>query len=192
MLIQILEITGLFAGLLCVWLLIKQNIYTWPIGIFYVLVSLIIFWEAKLYADLLLHFLYLFMNFYGWYYWVHAGKTENRDLQVSASTLMEMGGFILISLVGTFIMGYFFQSNTDASLPYLDSATTVFSFTGMWLTARKKIENWYIWLIVDSLAAGIYYYKGLYFYSLLYLIYMAMAVAGYLAWKKSMLQAQVI
>jgi nicotinamide mononucleotide transporter len=189
---QILEIAGLIAGLVCVWLLIKQNIYTWPIGIFYVLISLIIFWDAKLYADLLLHILYLVMNMYGWFYWLNAGKNEKGNLPVSTSTSMEIGFFILISLSGTLAMGYLFQANSDASLPYLDSATTVFSFTGMWLTARKKLENWYFWLFVDTLAAGIYFYKGLYFYSLLYLVYMAMAVAGYLAWKKSMFQARIL
>lgn len=192
MLMQILEITGLIAGLLCVWLLIKQNIYTWPIGIFYVMVSLIIFWESKLYADLLLHFLYLFMNIYGWYYWVYARNRDKGDLLVTISNSIEMVFWVAISLLGTFIMGYLFHVNTDASLPFLDSATTVFSFTGMWLTARKKLENWYFWLFVDTLAAGIYFYKGIYFYSLLYLVYMAMAVMGYLSWKKSMLQARII
>ena len=74
----------------------------------------------------------------------------------------------------------------DASLPYWDSATSVLSVTGMWLTTKKKIENWYYWLIVDILATGIYMYKELYFYGILYFVYIFLAVAGYMAWKNSL------
>jgi nicotinamide mononucleotide transporter len=80
------------------------------------------------------------------------------------------------------------QEFTDASLSYWDSTTSILSVVAMWLTAKKKIENWIIWLVVDVLATGIYYYKGIYFYCILYLVYTGMAVAGYLSWRRSMNQ----
>ncbi len=181
-----LEILGLVTGLLAVWWLIKQNILTWPVGIIYVLASLIIFWKERLYADFALHIFYLGMNIYGWYYWKHGKKTGTEELPVTRTSGRTLLFLISLSLAGIFITGYFLTGFTDAALPYWDSATTILSLTGMWLTARKKIENWHFWLTVDILATAIYYYKGIYFYSFLYLIYIALAVSGYLSWKASM------
>ncbi len=189
--LSLYEFAGLITGLLCVWLLIKQNIWTWPIGIVYVVISLIVFWEARLYADLLLHFLYLGMNAYGWYYWLYGRKKNQIVIPVTKATHKQLTILLSISIVGTAASGFLFDTYTDASLAYWDSATTVFSLTGMWLTARKKIENWYYWFFVDVLATGIYFYKGIYFYAILYLIYIFLAVSGYLLWRKSLIQAAV-
>jgi nicotinamide mononucleotide transporter len=84
------------------------------------------------------------------------------------------------------VLGFTLHQYTDASLPYWDSTTTILSFTGMWLTARKKIENWVFWFIVDIIATGVYFYKGIYFYAFLYMIYIGMAVSGFITWKKAM------
>lgn len=183
---NVLELIGLASGLLAVFWLIRQNILTWPAGIVYVLVSLAIFWKERLYADLLLHIFYLFLNIYGWYYWIYGKKSGEQQLSVGTTPAAVLLPLVLLSIVGTLAMGYLMKRYTDAALPYLDSATTVFSFAGMWLTARKKIENWYFWFIVDLLATGIYFYKELYFYALLYLIYIALAVSGYIVWKKDL------
>lgn len=181
-----LELLGLVTGLLAVWWLIRQNILTWPAGIIYILASLIIFWREKLYADFALHIFFLAMNIYGWYFWSYAKKSENHKVPVTQINWSTLVILTLLSFVGIALTGYFLSEFTDAALPYWDSATTVLSITGMWLMARKKIENWYFWLIVDVLATGIYYYKGIYFYSILYIIYIALAVSGYLSWKSSM------
>lgn len=181
-----LEILGLITGLLAVWWLIKQNILTWPSGIVYILASLVIFWRERLYADFALHFFFLAMNIYGWYYWSYGKKPESNELPVTRTSRKILFLLIILSFAGIALTGYFLERFTDASLPFWDSATTIFSLTGMWLTARKKIENWHFWLIVDVLATAIYYYKGIYFYSFLYLIYIALAVSGYLSWKAAM------
>ncbi len=181
-----LEILGLATGLLAVWWLIKQNILTWPVGIIYVLASLIIFWRERLYADFALHIFYLGMNIYGWHYWKYGKKTETEDLPVTRTSGRTLFTIISISIAGILITGYALKRFTDAALPYWDSATTILSLSGMWLTARKKIENWHFWLTVDVMATAIYYYKGIYFYSFLYLIYIALAVSGYISWKTSM------
>ena len=181
-----LEAAGLFFGLACVILLIKENIWTWPAGILYVLVSFVIFFQAKLYADLALHVFFLVLNIYGWYYWLIGKKEAQERLSVSLTSRSVNIMLLLISGVGIMASGFLLESQTDASLPYWDSATSVLSVVGMWLTAKKKIENWYYWIVVDVLATGIYLYKEIYFYSLLYFIYCGLAVSGYYAWKKSM------
>lgn len=182
--IKLPELVGLVAGLLAVYWLIRQNIHTWPAGIVYVIVSLFIFWREKLYADFLLHVFYFFLNVYGWYYWIHGKKRRDAALRITSTRAATMWWLAGASLAGIFAMGYLMRSYTDAALPYWDSATTILSFTGMWLTARKKIENWYYWFVVDVLATGIYFYKEVYFYAFLYLIYVALAVSGYVSWKK--------
>jgi nicotinamide mononucleotide transporter len=186
----VFEMIGLILGLLAVWFLIKENIWTWPVGIVYVVFSLYIFWEAKLYDDFALHIFFLVMNVYGWWFWVYGKKKSEKELPVTTSTITTLVVVMVVSAVLIFINGYLLEKYTDASLPYWDSTTTILSLSAMWLTARKKIENWYLWLVVDILATGIYFFKELYFYSFLYLVYVGLAVWGYLEWEKSMLKSQ--
>jgi len=186
--IGLLELSGLIFGLLAVYFLIKENIWTWPTGIAYVLISFVIFWQQKLYADFALHVFFLVLNIYGWWYWIQGGNKKKNSDEVPI-TNAKVSILILVSVLsifGVFALGSLLHGYTDASLPFWDSATTILSLSGMWLTARKKIENWYFWFLVDILATGIYYYKGIYFYTVLYLIYIGLAVAGYISWKKTM------
>ncbi|MBL6449891.1 nicotinamide mononucleotide transporter [Fulvivirga sp. 29W222] len=191
------EATGLIFGLLAVIFLIKENILTWPSGIIYVLVSLVVFWREKLYADFALHIFFLVLNIYGWWYWIKGSRALKTDASSDKAEVTEevlithtpvhtLIILILISIMGIFSMGYVLETFTDASLPYWDSATTMLSLVGMWLTARKQLENWHFWFIVDVLATGVYYYKGIHFYSILYLVYIGLAVSGYLTWRKAM------
>lgn len=188
-----LELSGLIFGLLAVYFLIKENIWTWPTGIAYVLVSFVIFINNQLYGDFILHIIFLILNIYGWYYWIF-GKSKQEDLPVSTWGLKSNILVFIITCGGVWVFGYFldniqaiFPSVPPSALPYWDASTSVLSVTGMYLTTRKKLENWYYWFVVDILATGIYIYKGIYFYAILYFIYIGLAIAGFLAWKKSML-----
>ncbi len=186
--LKAMEFVGMVFGLLCVWFLIKQNILTWPMGIIYIIISFVIFFKAKLYADFLLHIVFLILNIYGWYYWVSSSNQSEDQLPVTHFRGLSMAGLILFSAGGVYLSGRLLEEYTDASLPYWDSTTSILSISAMWLTVKKKIENWAIWLIVNILAVGIYYYKGIYFYSILYLIYTGMAIAGYISWRRTMNQ----
>lgn len=185
------ELIGLITGLLAVVFLIRQHILTWPFGIAYVLVSFVVFWEARLYGDFILHVIFLVLNVYGWIHWVKG--SDKKELPVSklkpyqALRTLALTG-IMIFLFAKFLLYIpnLWEGVDPPSLPYWDSTTSMLSVTGIWLQARKKIDNWYYWLIVDVLATGIYFYKELYFYGVLYMLYIGMAVAGYLAWKKSL------
>tara|TARA_R110002050_G_scaffold300722_2_gene471966 strand:- start:111983 stop:112600 length:618 start_codon:yes stop_codon:yes gene_type:complete len=188
-----LELAGLVFGLLAVWFLIKQNILTWPAGIIYVFISFVIFWRIQLYGDFILHVFFLVLNVYGWYYWRKGDKKQ--ELKVTHYSFNTNVIIALITGVGVLVFGlflqnipYFFEGLAPASVPYWDATTSILSVTGMWLTTRKKIENWYYWLAVDIIASIIYIYKGIYFYSFLYGVYILMAVWGYLEWKKDAVQ----
>ena len=191
------ELSGLIFGVLCVVFLIKESILTWPFGIAYVITAFVVFWEAKLYGDFLLHIFFLAMNVYGWYYWVHGTKKSESNLTITKMSKNGSLSSLGLSIFGVLVFAQVlinipntFEEIEPAALPYWDSTTYILSVTAMWLTARKKIDNWYYWLFVNILATGIYFYKELYFFSLLYFLYIGMALMGYVAWKKTMLHSK--
>ena len=129
------------------------------------------------------------MNGYGWYYWAFGKRAANATLLPVVHVGVTMGAALAgVVTVATAAMGWFLANHTDAALPYWDSSQTVMSFAAMWMTARKHIENWLVWLVVDIIATGIYLVKGLEMYAVLYGVYIGMAVAGWLAWRQSMRQ----
>ena len=180
-----IEIFGLFTGTLSIALLIKQDIRTWPVGIAYTLASLYIFFTAKLYADFALHILFLIMSFYGWYNWSQGNKELNSELPVSSESKKVLIFSITICSFLIIFSSNLFIVYTDADLPYWDNTTSILSVLAIWLQSRKKIESWLFWLTIDILSVGIYFYKELYFYSLLYSIYVVMAFLGYVTWLES-------
>jgi nicotinamide mononucleotide transporter len=185
------EATGLVSGLLCVLLLIRQNIWNWPIGLLYSVVSVVVFYRSRLYAELPLQMFYIAMNAYGWYYWAFAKQPARPNAELPVTNITFRTSVVLtliVTLVGA-ATGWLFANRTNAALPYWDSAATTMSFAAMWMTARKQIENWYVWLAVDILETGIYLVKGIELYAVLYCVYIGMAVAGWWAWRTSQRRA---
>ena len=182
-----MEVLGQVSGLLCVWLLIKENIWTFPIGLFYALITVVIVFQAQLYADVVLNIYYVVVNAYGWYFW-RCGGAERRDeqeLKVGLVSKVQVRWLVLIIAFGTLLMGWLFVTYTDAELAYADSFTTVASFVAMYLSARKYLESWYLWFVIDVVQVALYLYKGIELYALLYLVYLGMAYLGWGAWKQS-------
>lgn len=187
-----LELAGLISGLICVWLLIKQNVWTFPIGLVYSLISVAVFIQVRLYADVLLSGYYVLMNAYGWYFWRFGGvRSASDELPVSRISAATGGTLAVLTAVATLAMGWFFSTQTDAAFPYWDSATTCMSFAAMWMTARKYLENWMVWLLVDVIATAIYYVKGIHFYAILYGLYLGMAILGWRAWQLAIIRQKV-
>ena len=181
------ELVGMVSGLVCVWLLIRQHVATFPIGLVYAFVSVAVFFEQRLYADVLLSGYYVLMNAYGWYYWLRGGERSGGDeLPVSRTPRSTSVWLVALGVVGIAAMGWLLDTRTDADLPYWDSGTTVMSFAAMWMTARKYIENWIVWLVVDVIATGMYVIKGIELYAVLYAVYLGMAIMGWRAWRRTM------
>jgi len=199
-----LEFVGLVLGLAAVLLLIRQSIWTWPVGLAYALISVWVFLNARLYADLLLHVFYVGMNLYGWWYWLNAkrepvgnpgperaderhGGAETGGLPVTRSRVAQLLVLGAIGLLGSLCMGFYFATYTNADYAYADSATTAFSFVAMWMQARKLLESWVLWFVIDIGACALYTIKGLDFYAILYLVYLALAVIGWRAWRRTLI-----
>lgn len=180
-----LEVIAVIFGLLCVGFSVRQSIWTWPTGLVQVSLYVVIFYQAKLYSDVILHVIYVGVQFFGWYQWLHGGKDHGR-LPVSELSGRARGGWITTAILGSAAWGSGMSSLTDAALPYGDAFTTVASLIAQWLMAKKKIENWLFWIVVDVVAVGIYTVKELYLTAGLYGVFLVMCVLGYRAWKRDL------
>lgn len=187
--INYIELLALVFGILAVGFNTKEIVWGWPTGIVGTILSGILFIEARLYSDLILHVFYVILGFYGWYEWLYGGRNK-QELKVSPLSKSRLLFLMILGGMGWAGFGYFFANYTDADLAYWDAFTTSFSFVGTYMLARKKIENWILWIVVDAVAAGIYFYKELFLLSLLYFLYLGLASYGFLNWRKSMRQEQ--
>lgn len=192
-----LEAAGLVSGVLCVWLLIKEHILTFPIGMLYAVVTVVVVARALLFADVLLNLYYVLMNAYGWYYWLYGGQQLREragELLPQRITVKTAVGLTLITLLGSVLMGYLFAQYTQADMAYADSLTTVASFVAMWMSARKYLSSWVAWFLIDIVQIFLYVLKGLssdpglFFYAALYTVYLAMAIWGWLSWRRRLAQ----
>src|ERR1041384_2788312 len=163
------EITGFIFGVAGVWLTIKESIWCFPVGLVNVILSLVLFFQQKLYSDVMQQCVYIVLLTYGWHNWIY-GKGLNKKLPVSFSSGKLLSVLLFICLCFSVIAGFIFNRYTDASLPYWDATATALSFTAQWMIAKKKIENWILWIIVNMMYIGIYIYKDLFLYAILFFI----------------------
>ena len=180
-----LEITGFICGIAGVFLTIKENPWCFPIGIANVTLSLFLFYGQQLYADALQQIVYVVLLTFGWYKWLH-GDIDSEQVKISSSSNSLLLICLLFWIGGSFTLGYLLANYTNASTPWPDSAATVLSFIAQWMVAKKKIENWLLWLVVNITYIAIYLYKDLSLYALLFTVYFCLAIWGYMQWKKEL------
>jgi len=181
-----LEIIATITGLLYIIYSIERNILLWPYGIASSAIFVYVCFHAGIYADMGLYAYYVLIGFYGWYHWYQgsASSNDNKDLPVKKTTLKQGMGLFIITLVIYFILLYLLKNHTSSTIPYWDSFTTAVSITATWMLTQKIMEHWILWILVDSITIGLYYYKGLYPAITLYLVYTILAFAGYFEWNK--------
>ena len=187
---QYIEILGTIVGLLYLWLEYRASIYLWVASVVMPAIYLVIYYQAGLYADFGINIYYLIIAVYGWAAWRYGfaiGRgSEGRELPIShtpARLWLPLAGVTSIVFVAIVWM---LINLTDSSVPYADAFTTALSVVGMWLLARKYIEQWWVWLVVDVVSVALYIYKDLHFTAALYALYAVVAIFGYRKWKKLM------
>lgn len=180
-----IEIAGAVLGVICVVLFVRQNVWAWPTGIVNVGLYIVVFYRAKLYADMGLQVVYVVVSLYGWYQWLHPGEGR-RELPVTRVSLREGVILGLVTLATGAFMAHTLATHTDAALPYWDSATVAVSLAAQWLMTRKKLENWMLWIGADLVMIGIYLVKALHPTAALYAVYTVLAILGLRTWRKSM------
>ncbi len=181
------EITGTVVGLIYLWLEYRASIYLWIAGIIMPAIYIYVYYEAGLYADFGINIYYLLAAVYGFLVWKF-GKRKGSDKELP---IVKMPLKRVIPATAVFIIAFIGIAEilirfTDSDVPWLDSFTTALSIIGMWMLARKYLEQWLVWIVVDVVCCGLYIYKGLHFTSALYGLYAIIAIFGYYKWKKMM------
>lgn len=186
-LIAYIQIFGVFLALITIWLDTQEKVLARPLTLLGTVLSFFVYYAAGLYAKCLHNVANFLLNIYGWYQWLYGGKGKT-SLQISRATPFTLWAMLLLGGVGTLVVGALLKRYTNAALVYWDSAHTMICLIAQWLLARKKIENWIVWLVADILYTPICYYKGLYLFSMLHGLYTILAIKGYFYWRKSYLK----
>jgi nicotinamide mononucleotide transporter len=179
------ELVAVLAGVVSVWLIARENVWGWPIGLINVGLFIVVFREAKLYADMGLQVVYVVLCLYGWHAWLRGGP-EHDALTVSRAPARVRWALAAGGIAATLIIGTALHRHTDASIPFADAATTSFSLVAQWMQTRKWIENWGIWIAVDVVYVGMYVFKGLYPTAALYTVFLGLAVMGWRYWQRAL------
>jgi nicotinamide mononucleotide transporter len=178
-----LEALAVLTGLLSVWYARKENILVYPTGIISVLIYVYICFTVKLYADMGINVFYFGMSIYGWIKW--SRKTaDHKQRPITRMSGKEWAlsilGFVVFFLVLIFVL----KKYTDSNVPVWDALTTAIFIIGMWLMALKKIENWLFWIAGDLVSVPLYASKALILTSFQFTVFLILAVAGFIEWKK--------
>lgn len=192
-----IELSGTLLYLLSVWLVVRRNVWTWPVSLASVALYLMLFYQIRLYADTVEQGYYLVASVYGWWSWTHTSRPVAQghalaDVRYSIPHILLITG--LVTLLVGIIAGAFLSRahillptifTAPAAYPLLDAITTVMSFTALWLTARRRTESWYYWVIVDVIGIGLYYSQGVRFVAALYVVLLVLAVGGLISWHRA-------
>ena len=189
---EYLEIIGTIVGLIYLWLEYHASIYLWVASIVMPLIYIFIYHDAGLYADMGINIYYVIASIYGIICW-RWGISRNNKMdpssahKISHSPTSRITPLSIISIALTFAIAYILITFTDSNVPWWDSVTTSLSIVAMWMMARKYIEQWWVWIVVDVISAGLYVYKELFLTAGLYALYAIIAYFGYKKWKELML-----
>lgn len=180
----VLELIAVVFGIISVLFARKNNILVYPTGLVSTILYVYILFEFQLYGDLIINFYYTIMSFLGWYLW---SKTKNGEDEFPISTINRKECIIsalIFTITLTFVafVYHFFDKFTHWTA-YVDAFTTGLFFVGMWLMAKRKIENWILWIIADVISIPLYFYKGLTFSSFQFILFTIIAILGYKEWK---------
>ena len=183
------ELIGTLFGLISVYYASRANILTWPTGIINEIALFVLFFQVQLYADMFLQVYFFIVTIFGWYKW----KSNTADVPVTsvgsltwiAVTMMvgTIGAGVIITNIHVWLPTWF---RLPATYPFADSFVMVGSILATVLLAKKQVENWYLWIIVDVVSIVVYLLKGIYFLSLEYVIFLGLASFGLYRWKKQL------
>jgi nicotinamide mononucleotide transporter len=183
------ELFGFITGVLNVWLVTRENIWSWPLGILNALFYVVVFLRAGLYSDTGLQVVYFVLSCYGWWHWRRGGADHAPPVVTRASnglwallTGIGLATWLTLSTITARIPG--------AALPQLDAALVSVSLIAQWMMTRKLLENWLLWIAVDVVYIGLFINRGLTLTAVLYAIFLILAIIGFVQWRRSAAGAQ--
>lgn len=179
---SLLESLGFATGAVSVWLVVRASVWTWPVGIANSFCFLILFYEARLYADMALQLVFVALSLVGWWYWLRGDR--GRPRRIGRVGMPEAMAILVVTGVSTAVLMAYLRSIGD-SAPFLDALTTCLSLAATYLMARKLIENWLFWIAADLIYIPLYAWKHLPLTAILYGVFLAMCVRGLVTWRRS-------
>ncbi|MEJ8634090.1 nicotinamide riboside transporter PnuC [Streptomyces sp. MS2.AVA.5] len=180
------EVLGFGSGALCVWLVARQHLANWPIGIANNLFFILLFVQAGLYADAGLQIVFITLAVYGWWTWTHGGGPGRDGLPVRRTSRTEWSWLCAAGVVGTAGLTLLLARATDSTVPFWDALTTALSLMATYGQCRKRVESWWLWIAADVVYIPLYAYKELYLTSLLYVGFMTLCVLGLRNWSRDL------
>ena len=180
-----LELIAAAFGALAVYLSARERILSWPVGMVNVALYTVVFYQARLYADMGLQVIYFALAAYGWYEWKYGGDRRT-ELAVSRASRRTLASLAVVNLVLWLTLAVILDRYTDAAIPYLDSLLATTSLVAQWLMTRKLLESWAVWILVDAVYVPMFVSRGLYPTAVLYLVFLVLALFGWREWKRSL------
>lgn len=181
---SLLELASFVLSVITVALNIRQLHWAWLFSILSSGLYAAVFFEARLYGDMGLQFVFIVVSVWGWFNWLRGDNAHER-LQVTRLNTQSRWSALGATLLAFVLLAWFLKTYTDTDVPYADGFLTAGSLLGQVLLSRKKLENWHVWIVVDVLYVGLYIYKGLMLTAVLYAIFVIMAIMGLRAWSKT-------
>ncbi|MEU5553279.1 MULTISPECIES: nicotinamide riboside transporter PnuC [unclassified Micromonospora] len=179
------ELLGFGTGVVNVWLIARQHIANWAIGIANVLLLGLLFWTTGLYADASLQLVYVALGCYGWWHWLYGGERRSR-LTVTRTGRREWWALGVAGVLLTGGIWLLLDRATDSTVPLPDALTTALSLLATYGQTRKLVESWWLWIAADLIYIPLYGYKGLWLTAVLYVIFLGLCVVGLRAWRSDL------
>lgn len=179
------EVLGVASGALAIALIARESVWGWPLSIVSSALYVFVFFQARLYADSGLQICYVVLSAYGWLAWWRGTTSAGARVRVTRAPLAAVMTALGVGAVGSGVL-YMLLARTDAALPWLDAPTASFSLVGQWMQARKWIQNWPLWIVVDLVYVALYVLRALYLTAGLYLAFAAIAVMGWITWRRTL------
>jgi len=164
-------------------LAIKESLWCWPAAFVSTLIYTIMYWNGALLMESLLHFYYMYMAIYGWVLW-RKSKGQPQSLAITSWSIHRHMMILLVTSLVSVIIGFLMSHYTHADFAYLDSFTTCFAVVTTYLVAKKVLENWLYWIVIDAASMYLYYEKGYYPTLVLFIFYTIMAAWGFKTWSE--------
>jgi len=178
-----LEICAVAISLLGIWLTARRAMLCWPVNLVACALYFKLFFDVRLYADMVLQALFGLAVVYGWIIWAR-GKAETGAIVVDPLPPARAGAGLLAGATGALVIGWFTSHYTNAALPWIDSALSSFSLVAQYWTARRHAASWLLWIVLDTIYVGMFVFKGLWLTAGLYAAFVALAVLGYRRWRR--------
>lgn len=183
----LLQIVGTLLGLLYLWLEYKANIWVWIVGAIMPMVHGMLYLSSGIYADAAMQLYYVAAGIYGLFVWLRGTKRSQKRIDIQHTPKGWVMPLLSVYLILHVALYFVLTEFTDSRVPFFDSMSTALSIVAMWMLSRKLVEQWLVWLVVDMISVGLYFYKGIPITALLYTLYCVLAIAGYMRWRKQVL-----